>query len=486
MKPTSKTFVSFGILILLSSLNAFSGVQEDLVTACLQGDKAAAEKAIAGGADVNKLDANGNTPICSSYFSPEITQLLIDKGADANGGNYVALVSASNNYSVEVLKILLAAGADPNKGAKVIPNTAPLQNLIDAEKAKGKKANKVIIEAWEAAVANMKPTTIYALQVTIQQTNCVPCLEMLYKAGAKEDIAYSDGNAFHSLAVFSMTREERKTAFTAGKAGMESYGLNVPDWYGNLPDDKNGTPEDMMNVILANGADINKKRADGHTPLLVAMAVHKPEISKALLKAGANAKDPCIIKGVKKDLTAYPICKAAEFMDVESMTMILDQGADINVSTETITLSMTAKYKGAVNWGGDGYTPLIISIMFDQLDVARYLLSQDANIKIGSNGVSILKTKYEDLNCLVTIKNKTPIYWAVERDDLEFVEMIGKKMEWKFNPDFTIKQYDPGNKVDMGAYELKCASFKSKQSPSSYASQIGNKEASKLLSSKGL
>ena len=57
--------------LLLSSFTftqVFAGTQEDLVTACLQSDKAAAEKAIAAGADVNGKDESGNTPICASYF----------------------------------------------------------------------------------------------------------------------------------------------------------------------------------------------------------------------------------------------------------------------------------------------------------------------------------------------------------------------------------------------------------------------------------
>jgi len=166
------------------------------------------------------------------------------------------------------------------------------------------------------------------------------------------------------------------------------------------------------------------------------------------------------------------------------MQMILDQEPDLNVTVETKALGVTmdTDYRGNTNWGGDGYTPLIISIMSGNTDVANLLLDYGASVKIGSSGISILKTKFALLNCLTTIKNKTPIYWAVEQDDLALVERIGQMMEWKFNPDFTIKQYDAG----LSFAGMKCAKFKSKQSPSLYAFTVGNTKASSILAAKGL
>ena len=164
--------------------------------------------------------------------------------------------------------------------------------------------------------------------------------------------------------------------------------------------------------------------------------------------------------------------------------MILDQQPDINVSVETVALGVTMNddYKGNVTFGGDGYTPLIISIMSGHTDVAKLLLDAGANIKIGSSGTAVLKTKFILLNCLTVVKNKTPIYWAVEQEDLGLVEEIAEKMERKFNPDFTIKQYDSG----FSFAGMKCAKFKSKQSPSLYSMTVGNGKAHSILSAKGL
>ncbi|MGB1319054.1 MAG: hypothetical protein ACPG5W_12630, partial [Flavobacteriales bacterium] len=129
-------------------------------------------------------------------------------------------------------------------------------------------------------------------------------------------------------------------------------------------------------------------------------------------------------------------------------------------------------------------TPLIISIMSEKTDVAKLLLDAGASVKIGSSGIAVLKSVAFFLNCLTEIKKKTPIYWAVERDDMELIEKIAEKMEWKFNPDFTIKQYGP--KDAIGSMIVQCAKFKKKQSPSLYANTVGNKKASSFLASKGL
>ena len=50
-----------------------------------------------------------------------------------------------------------------------------------------------------------------------------------------------------------------------------------------------------------------------------------------------------------------------------------------------------------------------------------------------------MSTSNENVKCLVSTKNKTPIYWAVEKNDLALIEKIATKMTWKFNPTFSNK-----------------------------------------------
>jgi hypothetical protein len=348
---------------------------------------------------VNKADANGNTAIASAFFWPEITALLLEKGADPNLGVYPALISACNVYSVDVAKMLLSAGADPNKPGISDP-AVTFRTLIANEKAKGKDANQAAIKAWENAAGTMKPSEVELMRVLVKQTNCVPCLQMVLDKGAKIELKDGD-NAIDVLASFSMSKEERKTAFKNGASAMEAFGYKVPDWYRDLPDDRNGTAIEMLDLLLAKNPDLNKPN---NIPLVVAL----------------------------KSCNATPEGKASK------------------------------------------------------LSVVKRLVDKGADIKIGTNGYSIMETSLEDVKCLVSSKNKTPIYWAVEKDNMELTQKIADLMVWKFNPDFSFNVISDVSSVNMGTYSVGCKKGKEKLFPSAYASELGNKEASKYLAGKGL
>jgi ankyrin repeat protein len=238
------------------------------------------------------------------------------------------------------------------------------------------------------------------------------------------------------------------------------------------------------------GSDLNKPNSLGLTPLVVALKScnatdegkpSKLAVVKKLVESGADPKITGTQKFPKGEAVYYPICLAAQFGDVALLTSMLEKGADINSATTTACLSM---YNGT--WGGEGYTPLIIAIMVKNYDVAKYLVEKEADIKTGTTGYAIMETNLEEVKCLVSTKNKTPIYWAVEKNDMELVTKIADKMIWKFNPDFSFNVITDVSELNMGAYNVGCRKGKEKLFPSAYASEIGNKEASRFLSGKGL
>ncbi len=287
--------------ICFCAIKGYAGANEDLIAACKAGDLAKATAAIAAGADVNYLDS-GNPPIASAYFWPEITKLLLDKGANPNLGTTPALVTASSVYSTEVLKLLLDAGADPNLPSRTDP-AATMKILIAKEKEKGKDANQTLIKAWENISKTMKPTDVYALQPIVMSTNCVPCLEMLFAKGAKPEKAVTDGNLLHTFATYGNTKAYRKQNMAAAKTSYESFGVKVPDWYGDLPDERVGTHEEMFKVLLSKGLDINAKNKAGQSPLKVAIGggFGQEEIIRLFIKNGANVKET----GLSNDPTPF-------------------------------------------------------------------------------------------------------------------------------------------------------------------------------------
>ena len=272
---------------------------DDLLKVALAGDLDAVKKNVEGGANVNYLNSSGQTPISMAYLSNEITEYLLSKGADPNGGDYPALVSAPRFYSIDVMKMLLKAGADPNKqGIVKVDLAAGAQKALDDEKAKGKQANKYLIKAYEAQI-KLSPkggsTLIFtALQNAVSATNCQECVEVLLKAGAKTDYksTTSGGNLFHELASYYDPVEQRAAGIAAGIPYFEKAGMGVPEWYRNLDLAGSGTADDIVKLLKAAGADMEALDNQKNTPLTV--AVKRPnqneEIIMAFVDNGAKVK----------------------------------------------------------------------------------------------------------------------------------------------------------------------------------------------------
>ena len=301
MKMNGKTLVgrlrtiAFAAATLSLSMQAFAGPDEDLFAACRTGNLDAAQKALSSGASANALDASGNSALNSAIFYPEITQLLLDKGADPNLGKYTPLTSAATFYSTEVMKLLLAKGADANKVATIETDpAATYRKMLADEQAKGKAANKTTIKVYEDLIKQSTGPVVITttpLQTVIKSTNCAECLELLLKAGAnaKETDKASGGNMLHMIAASGATAETRATGYQASNTYLENnLGYKTPAWFKNLSPDLNTPPDALVKMLVDAGVDINAKNAAGQTPAEVANSVNKPMVP-VLARAGAKA-----------------------------------------------------------------------------------------------------------------------------------------------------------------------------------------------------
>ncbi|WP_396329388.1 ankyrin repeat domain-containing protein [Burkholderia anthina] len=81
-----------------------------------------------------------------------------------------------------------------------------------------------------------------------------------------------------------------------------------------------------VHLLLQHGANPNAKRADGRTPLHVAVVAHgDPDILTPLIDAGADVDE-------RDDRMAAPLRLAIEFGRTDAVKLLLDRGADPDVT----------------------------------------------------------------------------------------------------------------------------------------------------------
>jgi ankyrin repeat protein len=98
---------------------------------------------------------------------------------------------------------------------------------------------------------------------------------------------------------------------------------------------KKGLLEDTRSAI-SSGADINKKRNDGATPLLIASLNGHTEIVKLLLESGAD-------NSIADDYGFTPLLIASQKSHIEIVKMLLESEADVNIAAQQPTVQLHLK-----------------------------------------------------------------------------------------------------------------------------------------------
>lgn len=211
-------------------------ITQELSNAVIANDANRVKFLISKGADVNKIDNQGATPLTSAARQrhPDMVELLIEQGANVNLQNsdgMTPLVAAVMRDDVPSAKVLLGKGADIEKpGPEGYP---PLAVAIAENKY---EAAKALMDAGADVKTPAGPDKLTPLMIAAGQTSA------------------AEGAVF----LPSSTR-----------------------------------PIDIAQGLLDRGADVNAKSNAGVTALMVAAAHNNPPMIGLLLEAGANvnAKD---------------------------------------------------------------------------------------------------------------------------------------------------------------------------------------------------
>lgn len=342
----------YTLMMFVAALVSFTFAQ-DLRDAVMDGDLAAVHAAIEAGEDLNSLDWAGDTALMDTvYFNqPEIAQALLAAGADVNAPNgtdsRTALMVAIGENNMEFAELFIAAGANIN--------------VADDD-------------LWT-------PMT-YAIFFSTPEV-----MEMLLDNRAIVENRGQSGET--SLMDAVMSGEPEKVALLVA-AGANVNAVDEDGWTALTYAAMGGDPE-ITKILLDGGADVDPREylSEG-TPLIIAGFFGHEEMMDVLLAYGADP-DAVDADGVT----------AAEYFVMSQEFADEDDDASFESVPDIHSIAITGELEGLEEaiaaaddldaWDDFGDTALMNAAMFDNLAVARALVNAGANVDaLGDDGSTAL------------------------------------------------------------------------------------------------
>jgi ankyrin repeat protein len=244
------------------------------------------------GADPNSQNGAGATALMWAPDDLTKTKLLLKAGANVNtasrDGNTALIIASATTRSGPVVEELIRQGADVNTR-----NAAGDGALMYAASYSSRAAVHTLIgrgAAIEPAGGFLTPLTAAAYYGNLD------AIRELLSAGAHIDAqdccvtplfypaAFGDKDTLRLL-----INEGANVNFNSSARILSSPLIGTPLMWAAYADAQN--PE-LVQMLLAKGADVNARTTDGHTALSRAMARGKSDVVAALLQAGAS--DPVL------------------------------------------------------------------------------------------------------------------------------------------------------------------------------------------------
>ena len=167
----------------------------------------------------------------------------------------------------------------------------------------------------------------------------------------------------------------------------------------------------IAELLIEKGADIEARNVDGINALVYAVSLNDEEMVKFLLEKGADANTVCEIENEHIYMPPTPLMNAVYNGNTNIINMLLENGADINYTTDEMTPLIYAAYKGNTNIintllenGVDinytnyyGMTALMYAASYNQFEAVKILLENNADTSItdedGRTALDMAKSK---------------------------------------------------------------------------------------------
>ena len=204
-----------------------------------------------------------------------------------------------------------------------------------------------------------------------------------------------------------------------------------------------------MQTMINDGADVNATDYYGSTPLHLAAMYGKAEVISVLVQAGADINVTTIAhNGVDFDAGKTPLHKAAFHGNVEVIPVLVQLGADVNAGdnyaqTPLHEATLSGKIEAVpilVKEGADinvtdkfGRTPLHHAAIFESAEVIPVLVKAGAYLEPTDNkGFTPLHRAAEegDINAVKALVRATADILATTDDGLTPLDLARKHKKW--------------------------------------------------------
>jgi ankyrin repeat protein len=288
--------------------------------AALRDDVESATLLIRGGADVRAMNEYGVTPLslACTNGNPVMVATLLSAGADPNTSGpdgETALMTASRTGNVKVIKLLTARGADVNVKEKWRGQTALMWAIAQKHTGAVRALTELGADVLSRSKAGFTPL-LFAVRA-----GEIESVRLLLSRGASPNDTLPGGHSALTVAIEN-GHYEVAALLVANGANPNADGL------GRTP---------LHEVVRARNPDKGSTPPPTPTGNLDALA-----LTKVLLEHGADVnarikKDPGGNLPLLSLLGATPFLLAAKAVDPVLMRVLLANGADPSLATESRT-----------------------------------------------------------------------------------------------------------------------------------------------------